>query len=95
MAAASMRRSVHIAQLIGIFAWIFTFYFSLLKYRLVPLPLAALGMLGILGQFIGVTVMMFLGNSPITYLAAPLAPIHLITAGWIIAKGLRQQQKAQ
>src|SRR5215203_1553030 len=34
IAAASMRRSVHIAQLIGIGAWIFALYYSFLKYHL-------------------------------------------------------------
>ena len=89
IAAASMRRSVHIAQLVGIGVWIFTFYFSLFKFRLVPRPIAVLGLAGILSQFTGVTLMMFLGISPLSYLAIPLAPIHLIAAGWIIAKGLR------
>ncbi len=86
--AASMRRSVHIVQLVGIGAWIFTFYYSLLRHQLVPRPLALLGIAGIMGQFIGVTLMMFLGNSPITYLAMPLAPIHAITAIWIIVRGI-------
>lgn len=86
--AASARRSAHIMQLVAVGAWIFTFYFSLLKFRLVPRPVAALGILGILSQFTGVTLMMFLGSSPITYLAMPLAPIHLVTAAWIIARGL-------
>jgi hypothetical protein len=95
MAAASMRRSAHIAQLIGIAAWISTFYISLFKAKLIAPPIAVLGMLGILSQFIGVTVMMFLGNSPVTYLAAVLAPIHLLTAGWIIVKGLPHRQEGQ
>ena len=88
IAAASMRRSVHIAQLFGIGAWIFTFYYSLLRHRIVPRPLALLGIAGITGQFIGVTLMMFLDNSPITYLAMPLAPIHALTAIWIIVRGI-------
>jgi hypothetical protein len=88
MAAASLRRSVHIMQLVAICAWIFTFYISVLRYALIPRSIAVLCILGIAGQFIGVTLMMFLGNSPITYLAIPLAPIHLLAAGWIIAKGL-------
>ncbi len=87
IAAASIRRSAHIMQLVAVGAWIFTFYFSVLKFRLVPRPLAALGIIGILGQFTGVTLMMFLGNPPISYLAMPLAPIHIITAIWIIARG--------
>ena len=88
IAAASLRRSTHIVQLIGIGAWIFVLYYSLLRYRLVPRPIALLGIAGILSQFTGVTLMMFLGTSPITYLAMPLAPIHALAAIWIIVRGL-------
>src|SRR5688572_8347845 len=84
IAAASMRRSAHIVQLVGIGAWIFVLYYSFLRHRLIPRPLALLGIAGILSQFIGVTLMMFLGSSPITYLAMPLAPVHAIAAIWII-----------
>ena len=31
--------------------------------------------------------MMFLGYPPLGYLAMPLAPIHALTAIWLIAKG--------
>ena len=88
IAAASLRRSTHIVQLIGIGAWIFVLYYSLLRYRLVPRPIALLGIAGILSQFTGVTLMMFLGTSPITYLAMPLAPIQALAAIWIIVRGL-------
>jgi len=86
--AASLRRSAHIIQLVGTGAWIATFYISLFRFRLVPRPLAILGLAGILSQFIGVTLMMFMGDSPITYLAMPLAPIHAITAIWIMVRGI-------
>ncbi len=92
IAAASARRSAHIMQLVAVFAWIFSFYFLLLKNGMVPRVLAGLGILGIVGQFTGVTLMMFLGSGPITYLAVPLAPIHLIAAVYIIAKGFAARQ---
>ena len=40
IAAASMRRSAHIAQLIGIGAWIFVLYYSFLRHGLIPRPLS-------------------------------------------------------
>ncbi|HJS52593.1 MAG TPA: hypothetical protein VJ781_11885, partial [Pyrinomonadaceae bacterium] len=64
-------------------------YVLLFWYRIVPRPLAILGIIGILAQFVGVTLMMFLGNSPITYLAMPLAPIQIIVAGWLIIRGVK------
>lgn len=86
-AAGYFRRTVHIVQLGGFAAWMTTFYFSTGKYRIIPRPLSILGLIGVAGQFAGVTVMMFLGYSPITYFAMPLAPILVITALWIIFKG--------
>ena len=90
--ASSIRLSAHIVQLFAVGAWMFTFYLSLFRYRLVPRPLATLGIAGVLSQFTGVTLMMFLGNSPITYLAMPLGPIHAIVAIWLIVKGIGYQQ---
>jgi hypothetical protein len=88
-AAGSFRRSVHIMQLVAVGGWISAFYVLLFWYRIVPRPLAILGIIGILAQFVGVTLMMFLGNSPITYLAMPLAPIQIIVAGWLIIRGVK------
>lgn len=85
--AAGMRRSAHIVQLIGIAGWMATFYVSLWRYRLVPRPLSALGILGVASQFTGVTLMMFLGYPVLGYLAMPLAPIHAATAVWLIVRG--------
>src|SRR5687767_11991060 len=70
-AAGSMRRSAHIAQLIAIGAWMATFYISLWRFRLIPRPLSALGIIGVASQFTGVTAMMFLGYAPLGYLAMP------------------------
>jgi hypothetical protein len=86
-AAGSLRRSAHIMQLLTIGAWISTFYLLVTRYGIVPRVLGILGIAGMAAQFVGVTLMMFLGNSPITYLAVPLAPILIVTAGWMIVKG--------
>jgi len=89
-AAASMRRSVHIVQLLAIAGWMMSFYLSLFRFKLVPRALAAIGILGVASQFTGVTAMMFLGYPQLSYLAMPLAPIHAATAIWLIAKGFPQ-----
>ncbi|HEV7700122.1 MAG TPA: DUF4386 family protein [Pyrinomonadaceae bacterium] len=88
-AAASFRRSIHIMQLVAIAGWMSTFYVSLFRYRIIPRALALLGIAGIVSQFVGVTLMMFLGDNTITYLAIPLAPIQLIVAGYLIVRGAR------
>ena len=85
--AASLRRSTHIMQLVAVAGWMLSFYIMLFRFKLAPRALAALGVVGVLGQFTGVTFMMFQGYSPLTMLAVPLAPIHIATAAWLIRKG--------
>jgi hypothetical protein len=92
-AVASARRSAHIIQLLAIGAWIFVFYISLFRFKLIPRVLASLGVIGIILQFLGVTVMMFLGNRPIGEMAMPLLPIQIIVGVWLIIKGFNHTLK--
>ncbi len=89
-AARSTRFWAHYVQLLFVGAWIFLFYFILLRSKLVPVWLAALGILGIVLQFVGVTLPAFAGFTGLSYLAMPLAPIHLVTGCWLGVKGFRE-----
>jgi Domain of unknown function (DUF4386) len=89
-AAAGMRRSTHIVQLFAIGAWMASLYVAMWRFRLVPRLLSVFGMVGVAGQFTGVTAMMFLGYPVVTYFAMPLAPIHAAIAVWLIVKGFPQ-----
>jgi Domain of unknown function (DUF4386) len=91
---ATTRRWAHYTQLAAIGAWIFVFYSSLWRFRLVPRVLASLGLIGILLQFTGVTLMAFLGYSLEVRMAMPLAPIHVAVAGWLMVKGFAGTQSA-
>lgn len=84
---ASTRRWAHYAQLAAVGGWICVFYGSLFRFALIPRLLAALGLVGIALQFTGVTLPMFAGYGAITWLAIPLAPIHLAVAIWLMVKG--------
>ena len=86
---ATIRRWVHYTQLVGFGSWIFLFYYSLLRFKLVPSALAIFGLVGILLQFTGVTLLAFLGFGSMIQLALPLAPIHIANGLWLIFKGLR------
>ncbi|HEX9927440.1 MAG TPA: DUF4386 domain-containing protein [Pyrinomonadaceae bacterium] len=88
---ASARRWAHAVQLVAIGGWIFVFYSSLLRFALIPRALAVVGLIGIVSQFIGVTLMMFLGNSPIGEMAMPLLPIQIAVAVWLIIKGFNER----
>lgn len=90
-ALALTRRSAHIAQLVAIGGWIFVFYNTLFRFRLIPRTLAALGLVGIALQFIGVTLMMLLGYPVIGEMAMPMLPIQIIVAVWLIIKGFNEK----
>lgn len=91
VAVASARRTAHIAQLFGILAWIFVFYSTLWRFALVPRVLAAVGIVGILLQFTGVTVMMWLGLKVIGEMAMPMLPIQIAVSFWLIFKGFHEK----
>lgn len=84
---SSARRSAHIMQLLAIGAWMFVFYMSLFRFKLIPRMLAVTGLVGITLQFIGVTLMMLLGHHTIGEMAMPLLPIQIAVGIWLIIKG--------
>ena len=95
-AVASARRNAHMVQLLGFGVWIFVFYFSLFRFQLIPRWLAAIGCIGIISQFIGVTLMMLLGYPMIGEMAMPLLPIQITVGIWLIVKGFNvSPDKAQ
>jgi Domain of unknown function (DUF4386) len=89
-AMASTRRWVHFTQLVAIGSWIFVLHSSLLRFALIPRPLAVLGVIAIVLQFIGVTLMMFLGYSTIGVMAMPMLPIQIVIALWLMVKGFNE-----
>ena len=90
-AVASARRSAHVVQLVGIGAWIFIFYSSLFRFALIPRALAAVGLIGIVSQFTGVTLMMLLGYTVIGQMAMPMLPIQIAVAVWLMVKGFNER----
>lgn len=92
-AVASARRWAHFTQLVAIGGWIFIFYSSLLRFALIPRVLAFLGLVGIVLQFTGVTLMMFMGRSVIAEMAVPLLPIQIAVAVWLMVKGFSERHR--
>lgn len=88
---AITRKWVHYTQLLGFGAWIFLFYISLLRSALIPRVLAGLGVIGILLQFTGVTLLGFLGYANVMQMAMPLFPIHVAAGLWLIVKGFKEK----
>jgi hypothetical protein len=90
LAVAGARRWMHYSQLVAIGAWIFIFNASLLRFALIPRPLAALGLIGITLQFTGVTLSGFVGYRMIGEMAMPMLPIQIILALWLIVRGFNE-----
>lgn len=90
MVVATTRRWVHYTQLLGFGAWIFLFYLSLLRSALIPQLLSGLGVVGILLQFTGVTLLGFLGYANVVQMAMPLFPIHVAAGLWLIVRGFKE-----
>ena len=91
---ATTRRWAHYTQLIGFAAWMFTFYFVMFRTRLVPTWLAAVGMLGVVAQVVGITLPTFLGLSQVPVLAMALGVIHFVACVWLMVKGFRDDNIA-
>lgn len=85
--AYSARVAAHYAQLVGFAGWLFVFYTAMFRFRLVPRPIAVLGLAAIVFQFSGVTLSHYLGYTIQGIFAMPLAPVHLLTATWLLVKG--------
>jgi hypothetical protein len=90
---ASTRRWAHYTQLLGFGGWIFLFYLSLWRFALIPRAMAALGLIGIVLQFTGITLLGFLGYPLVGQMAMPMGPIHLAVALWLMVKGFDERRR--
>lgn len=91
--AGSARRWAHYTSLLVAVSWIFLLCSLLYRFRLVPRVLTALGLLGSALQITGVTLRGFLGYSPETRLAVPLAPAYVALAVWLMVKGFDERHR--
>lgn len=88
----SARYWAHYTQLLFIGGWIFLFYTVLSRFALIPRLLAILGLLGIILQFIGVTLPAYVDYPSMAWLAYPLGPIQITTAIWLMVKGFDERR---
>jgi hypothetical protein len=86
------RRWAHFTHLLVVGSWIFTLFTVLWRSRLVPRPLAGLGMLASVLQVTGVPLRAILGLEVVTTMAVPLAPVYVATAAWLLFKGFEERQ---
>jgi hypothetical protein len=87
LVAGAARKWAHYTYLLVAVSWILLFCSVLFRFRLVPRPLAAFGLVGCLLQIAGVTLRGLWGYPPETRLAMPLAPAYVALAVWLLVKG--------
>jgi hypothetical protein len=94
LVVGAARRWAHYSSLLTIGCWILLLFTVLFRFGFVPRWLAALGIITAVMQIGGVSMRGLLGLSPETRLAMPLAPIYVLTAAWLIARGFDEQPRA-
>lgn len=57
---------------------------------MIPRALAALGIIGVVLQFIGGTLMIYLDYGIIGEMAMPMGPIQIAVAVWLMVKGFNE-----
>lgn len=83
----STRRWAHYPWLLGFDFWLAVFFAILLRFALVPRPLAGLVLLTVAVQFVAVPLAGFFGYPITTNLGLPMAFGLLTTAIWLVVKG--------
>jgi hypothetical protein len=94
LVVGAARKWSHYSFLLVIGSWIFLLYGLLYRFRLVPRWLAVFGLLGAVGQIVGVTLRGLWGFAPETRLAIPLAPAYVALGVWLIVKGFKDQPRS-
>ena len=91
-AIGSKRRWVHFTELLVIDCWIFLLYCALYRFAMVPHALAVFGLITVTLHLSGITLPLWLGYSPVTLMGATMALSHVALAGWLMAKGFKEQK---
>ena len=83
----------HYTQVLSAGGLLFMLYGALCRFSLVPRPLAAFGMAAALLQMTAVAMPLF-GQRIVFLMLLPLGVAHLLLAGWLLTKGLREAPAA-
>jgi hypothetical protein len=87
-ALRAKRRWTHFVELWAIDAWLITFYAIVLGYGLIPRVVAGLSLLTVVIHLLAIPLPGILGYGINTTFGVPLAFGMLLTAGWLIVRGI-------
>ena len=82
------RNWTHYLSLIVSGATLFAFYTAMLRGRLIPAPLAVIGLLAVCSQLVAVSMPLF-GQDVDFRLIAPLGICQIVLGLWLLARGFR------
>ena len=83
------RNWTHYLSLLVSGVTIFTFYFTTLRFKLLPIALSIFGILAALSQLTAIAMPLF-GRDVDFRLIAPLGICEMLLRGWLIVKGCRE-----
>lgn len=92
---AAARRFTHYTTLFAIGSWMLLFYVSLWRARVVPVPLAALGVLAATVHIGGVSLPVLLGYPSTMAVAPGMAISHGALIVWLLTKGFAAPRAQQ
>lgn len=92
-AVGSIRRWAHYTHLLVLGSWIFVLHGMLLRFALVPRPLAAVGLVATVSQLVGVPLRVVLGYPLVGPMAMPLGVTYLALALWLTVKGFPEPRR--
>ena len=87
VAGSALRNGVHYIALITSGVTLGLWYFALLRYALLPWPLATLGLVAVSLQLFAIAQPLLGGVVPFVLLA-PLALAQVLMGGWLLLRGL-------
>ena len=84
------RGAAHYTLLLAIDVWFAVFYAALFWFRLVPRPVAAVGLAAIGLHIIGIPMSFFVGYPIIWSVAYGIAISYLLVGGWLVVRGFAE-----
>ena len=87
------RRWAHYPELFAIDFWVMLFQVILLRFALIPHPLAAFSLVTVALHFVAVPLPGFLGYGINTTLGVPLAIGLFAVSAWLLAKGFKEHDE--
>lgn len=86
----AQRRWVHYGELMAIDAWLFTFFATLFRFRILPRAVAGFASLSVVVHFASITLPLMFGLGGFAPLGAVMGLGELLAGAWLVVKGVEE-----